>query len=203
MGYFHVEVTFPTRMLHPEIAQHLKEKQYYDSGKADYKDKESFLENCYVDEEKTLISIEEEDNQDGEIKELEKLLKKHNAAYDRSCSADDGFAADTLYVRPGKPDHTVKTSEDAEYIKVDDIKNALSLPDDQLRKTLEKLMAENSSEYVEPLDSYTVETEIGRNPEAMNSIDEVLAKLDAGELTEEEAFEQLKQLKVVTPHGQK
>lgn len=203
MGYFHVELTFPSRMLNEEIAQHLKDKEYYDSGKADYKDKVSLLENCYTDNTENFIMIEAEDTHDGKIEDLEKLLNKYNVPYDRSCGADDGFAADDTYVRPGKEDHTVKLSEGEEYIKIDDVVKVLDLPDHLLRIEIEKLVDENSSVNVEPLDNFLAETEIGRNPEAMGSIEEVLAKLDAGEITEEAAFEQLKLLKVVTPHGQK
>lgn len=195
MGYFQVEITFPARLIHPEVNQHLEEMEFYDSGKENYYDKVSLLKNCYADKDNKFYMIEDSESGDGEIQGLEKLLKKHNIPYDRDCSSDDGYAADTMYFRPGVEDHIVKKSEGHEYIKVEDITNILTLPDHLLRIEIDKLLDINSSENVEPLETYTTETQLGQNKTAMERIDEVLAQLDAEEITQTEAFAQIAKIK--------
>lgn len=193
-GDFHVTVTFPKIHLHPEILDHLEAEEFYSSGKEKWNDPVSTLENCF-DSSGLLVEIEHEENRYGELADLETLLKKHKVPYNRECSEGGGYVPEDYYYRPGEIEISVKTSDSEEYITSKDIQEALDKPNANLRTLIEELMDKNTSRNVKPLMDYTTATPLGRNKTAMERIDEVLAQLDAEEITQTEAFAQIAKIK--------
>lgn len=193
-GDFNVVVTFPSRCMHPEIMKHLEEAEFYSSGKEKWNDPVSTYENC-LDKAGLIVEIEHEENRYGEISELEPLLKKHKVPYDRKCSEGGGYVPEDYYYRPGEIEISVKTSDSEEYITAKEIQQALDKPNANLRTLIEELMDKNTSRNVKPLMDYTTATPLGRNKTAMERIDEVLAELDAEEITQTEAFARIAKIK--------
>lgn len=192
-GDFNVKVTFPHIRMHPEVMAHLEANEFYDSGKERWNDPVSTYENCVDD--LGIVEIEHEENSYGELGDLEALLKKHKIPYDRACSEGGGYVPEDYYYRPGEIEISVKTSDSEEYITAKDIQELLDNPNANLRTELEKLMDANTSRNVKPLSHYATATPLGRNKDAMERIDEVLAKLDAEEITQTEAFAQIAKIK--------
>lgn len=141
--------------------------------------------------------IKDDDNNRGEIDELEAYFRQHQIPFDLWCSEGEGNGPDMKIYRPelGYDERLLVDFDGDNFIHVSALSALLqSTPDHLLRQELETLMQKDGAYGVPLISHYAAETKIGRDPLAMDSIESVLEELDDGKITQEEAMSRITEI---------
>lgn len=200
-GAYDNRYEFPVRMMNEEILEVLRDKRPEDIAPSEMVDLET-IKRALAEHQRPTDRNEPFDPNDhvtwlefyetrGDVEELEKVLKKHQIPFDRHCTAAEGNSPDMFYYRPELGiERRVEVNHDGdEVLTISRLKGMLQSND--IKKEIETFIHQNSSTSLPPIYDYTSETKLGRDKDTMSKIDQVLAKLDAGEINDAEAMQQI------------
>lgn len=160
--------------------------------------KETLLFNHIENENPSMIYLEDDESRDGRMEQIQTYCETNEIPYDFYCGNNYEYDPEQSYFRPGmaRAKDVSLTMEDSEYIVANKIIELVSefdkLSKVVIKQRLEEQLDLSTSWKIDKLTDYTAETGLGRNKVAMSKIDEVLLKVDNGEIDIKEAMSEIK-----------
>lgn len=148
-----------------------------------------------------LLSIEDPDNETGKLDKFVTYLVDNGIPFDSHCSQTYDYGPDTTYFRPGmdEPKVVYHTAAGDDYLLADTIQELIihmdSMTKEGVKQTLKQHLLDNTSQGVSPLTDFISETVLGSNKDAMKQIEEVLNRLDRGEIDTQESMRLIREIK--------
>lgn len=198
MGAYDNRYEFPIRMMNQDILNVLRDNRPEDTTLSELSDldiakitlasHQRKKDEVDFDPNKHVTWLEFYETR-GEVEELEKVLKDYQIPFDRWCSAAEGNSPDIFYYRPdiGLERRVEVNHDGCDVIEVSDLQGVLKSSD--VKTALEILIDQKTSENIRSIYDYTSETELGRNKNAMEQINDVLRSLDKGEIDNKKAMD--------------
>lgn len=196
-GSYFTRMEFPIRLVDEDILQTLKEEvfSYRNVADGDVEALKIRLHEESIDGSKGITWIED-DTRNGEFEKLEALLRKKKIPFDRYTGEGEEYSAERVYYRSDlNIDARIEeTYSGAEYITLPDLRNIIKNAKD-LEKELKEWLSENSAQDIPSIEKYEHETALGSNDISMFEIEQVLVRLDTGEIDQKEAFKQIAEIR--------